>query len=86
VVQSKKRFVSGHRFSDADKVVDRAALAAGALAAGASRVPAAKAGFKSRAGSACLKACPDTNLFPCTVTNPPRDDARRDFSPLVRLS
>jgi hypothetical protein len=36
MVQSEKTFVSGHRFSDADKVKGQAALAAGCLSYGSS--------------------------------------------------
>jgi hypothetical protein len=58
VVHFEKRFVSGHRFGDANK---------GSGTSGFSRWGSPTAQrlkpVSNRTGPACLKACPDTNLF-----------------------
>src|SRR5271166_5668013 len=62
----RRRLVSGHRFSGAVSDQIRAALAAGfrrtRTAAKAARLPC---------GTACLKACPDTNLVLRTLSSEP---------------
>src|SRR5580658_1896323 len=59
MVQFKERFVSGHRFSDADN----RSRTSGFKPLAACTAPAAEAGLKAGTESARLKACPDTNLF-----------------------
>src|SRR5580765_4080476 len=65
MVQFEKRFVSGHRFSDATKATSVNGFSRRGLPVAAQRLKPGTLLFLA----ACLKACPDTNLFSnCTTT------------------
>src|ERR1700730_12002489 len=67
MVQFRKRFVSGHRFSDAAKRDNSERLKPLGLA---HHSTAAKACALYLPLAACLKACPDTNLASnCSITS-----------------